>query len=152
MDIKVTGGKGSKIRRIMKEAAEYYGHMLMTRRMAESIDLVVRIRKKLDDEDIDGYCSYEDHENGVRYFEIEIKMNKDLEEMLTVLAHEMTHLKQWATGEMKQGRILAHKTTWKGTTYIDDDVDYWDRPWEIEAFGRERGLFLRYVMTFGYPK
>ena len=31
-----------------------------------------------------------------------------------------------------------------GKTYNPTKIDYWDLPWEIEAHGREVGLFVRY--------
>lgn len=151
MDIKVSGGKSAKTRRLIKQAAEFYGHLLMSRRMVSSICLDIKIKTKLD-EDADGYCHFDDHVDGYRFFEIELQNKKDAEELLTVLAHEMTHLKQWACGEMKQGKIMAHKTIWHGQAFYDSEVDYWDTPWEIEAFGREKGLVMKYVCTFGYPK
>ena len=29
--------------------------------------------------------------------------------------------------------------------YYKDGIDYWDEPWEIEAHGRETGLFVRWA-------
>jgi len=36
------------------------------------------------------------------------------------------------------------KHRWQGE-WLDEDPDYWDRPWEIEAHGREVGLFVRWA-------
>jgi len=30
-----------------------------------------------------------------------------------------------------------------------DKIDYWDYPWEIEAFGRQLGLFVRFCEDVG---
>ena len=30
-----------------------------------------------------------------------------------------------------------------------DKIDYWDYPWEIEAFGRQLGLFVRFCNDIG---
>jgi hypothetical protein len=30
----------------------------------------------------------------------------------------------------------------------DNQVDYWDTPWEIEAHGREKGLFTRFKQQY----
>jgi hypothetical protein len=49
--------------------------------------------------------------------------------MLTTLAHELVHVKQYVKKEMP-----------KDIT----EGDYWDRPHEIEAHGRETGLFIRW--------
>ena len=29
------------------------------------------------------------------------------------------------------------------------EIDYWDYPWEIEAFGRQLGLFIRFCEDNG---
>jgi len=34
---------------------------------------------------------------------------------------------------------------WFGKTYNPEKVSYWDLPWEIEAHGRECGLFIRWA-------
>jgi hypothetical protein len=73
-----------------------------------------------------GYCYHVDN----NYFEIEIKRSLHMREMLTTLAHELVHVKQYLEGTLTQNN--------------EDDVDYWDRPSEIEAHGRETGLFIRW--------
>jgi hypothetical protein len=60
--------------------------------------------------------------------------------MFSVLAHEMVHLKQMAKGEMKDKYVKSrYVTVWRGDRY-EDDVNYWDQPWELEAYKlQERG-------------
>lgn len=73
-----------------------------------------------------GYaCDLEDND-----YEIEIKRSLRMREMLTTLAHELVHVKQYVKGEMPESIIQG---------------DYWDRPHEIEAHGRETGLFIRWA-------
>lgn len=75
-----------------------------------------------------------------------IKISKDLisisvdsrlntETVCTVLAHEMVHAKQYAFGQLKfdDGDYI-----WLGKK--NRTVHYYDYPWEVEAFGRERLL------------
>ena len=68
--------------------------------------------------------------------------------ILRTLAHEMVHVKQWAKGEMyeyvKSGLIRFHKTKFDA-----DNINYWDYPWEIEAFGKQLGLFVRFCEDAG---
>ena len=64
--------------------------------------------------------------------------------MLTVLAHEMVHVKQYAKGEMKD-YIRMKSVKFQGKIYNDEEMDYWDHPWEIEAHGREKGLYYRFI-------
>lgn len=62
---------------------------------------------------------------------------------LMTLAHECVHLKQYAMGEIDE-----NMNTWKGTR-VPKSTDYWDSPWEIEAYGREKGLYIRFCETYG---
>jgi hypothetical protein len=51
----------------------------------------------------------------------------------------MVHVKQYARRELHPS-----KEAWLGKTINPKKVSYWDLPWEIEAHGREVGLFVRY--------
>jgi hypothetical protein len=74
-----------------------------------------------------GYCcDLEDNE-----YEIDIKRTLNMRNMLTTLAHELVHVKQYVLGELDQG--------------TEDGLPYWDRPSEIEAHGREIGLFIQWA-------
>ena len=83
-----------------------------------------------------GYCLELDTN---REFEIEIDRTQPLRLLLETVAHEMVHVKQYARREL-------HPSTdkWMGKTYNPKKVSYWDLPWEIEAHGRETGLFVRW--------
>jgi len=63
-------------------------------------------------------------------FEVDVKNTLPLREMLVTLAHELVHVKQYINGEMPEKL---------------SEGDYWDRPHEIEAHGRETGLFIRWA-------
>lgn len=63
----------------------------------------------------------------------------DTETLFQVIAHEMVHVKQRVRGQLKHytkrnGDIAF---IWCGRKY---NLDYYDSPWEIEAFSRERIL------------
>jgi hypothetical protein len=66
-------------------------------------------------------------------------------ETLLALAHEMVHLKQYAKGELKDIFRPAKMIKWHGDRYLTDGVDYWEQPWEIEAYGREKGLYFKFL-------
>jgi hypothetical protein len=65
--------------------------------------------------------------------------------MLIALAHEMVHVKQYATGESRQYERMPYVTKFRGVMVNTNTMDYWDLPWEIEAFGRELGLYVRFM-------
>jgi hypothetical protein len=67
------------------------------------------------------------------------------------MAHEMVHAKQYARNELSNELITAK---WKGKTYhISGKIeDYLNYPWEIEAFGREHGMYLLYALMIAQEK
>lgn len=73
-----------------------------------------------------GYCT--ELENNE--YEIDVKRTLRLRDMLCTLAHELVHVKQYELGELSQGS--------------ESHINYWDRPSEIEAHGREVGLFIQW--------
>jgi len=54
-------------------------------------------------------------------------------------------VKQYAKGEMKDMRRPAHIVKWLGEKYEINEIDYWEQPWEIEAYGREKGLYYKFL-------
>lgn len=59
-----------------------------------------------------------------------------LENLIITIAHEMVHVKQYARGQIKHGRNLKSKL-WMGQKIKSQ---YYDSPWEIEAYSKERVL------------
>ena len=57
-------------------------------------------------------------------------------------------MKQWVKGEMYEYTI-PNIVRFIKTKYDMNDMDYYDYPWEIEAFGRQLGLFVRWCETEG---
>ena len=100
------------------------------------------------DLDVEGHCI----DAGDGEFSIEIKKDLPMREKMIVLMHELVHMKQHIAGELEFGGIIIGKdglkcktTTWMGVEFDEEGTDYFDRPWEIEAFGRQLGLFIRWV-------
>lgn len=152
MDITVTGVRSKKTQATLKKAAEYYGSLLMNRRTAKTVVLDIVVKPKLDDPDAEGYCQFLERDVGYRLFEIELVKNVPMEELLRNLAHEMVHLKQFATGELNYNVKPAHISKWHGISVNENVVSYWDLPWEIEAHGREKGLLHRFVSKYNIYK
>jgi hypothetical protein len=64
---------------------------------------------------------------------------------LLAIAHEMVHVKQYAKGELKD-YLKEEKSKYKNDHIYFESLNYWDYPWEIEAHGRELGLYYRFIM------
>jgi len=91
-----------------------------------------------------GYCLELDNK---REFELEVDKTQSMRKLLETVAHEMVHVKQYARREMN-----PHSDDWLGKTYNPKKVSYWDLPWEIEAHGREVGLFIRWAEKYDLGK
>lgn len=77
---------------------------------------------------------------GNRSILLQIDSRMKVYEFVSTLAHEMVHVKQIAKGQVKHytKRNGKTQTLWLGKSY--DEKDYYDKPWEQEAFGREKLL------------
>lgn len=133
MRITVTGGSQSQ-KKHTKEMVKFCIQLLMPR--MKTLDIDVKLCKPTG---ALGYCLELDNK---REFELEIDKTQPLRKLLETVAHEMVHVKQYARREL-------HPLTdaWCGKTINPKKVSYWDLPWEIEAHGREAGLFIRYCET-----
>jgi|TARA_A200000159_G_C7154599_1_gene268651 hypothetical protein len=79
-----------------------------------------------------------------RAFDIELNKKMRLRRLLETVAHEMVHVKQFARGELYES-TTQNKHRWQGqwlSNHRKCVKDYWQQPWEIEAHGRELGLFI----------
>jgi hypothetical protein len=130
MFITVTGGTKTQ-KKYVQGIAEFCVKNLMPR--MRTLDITIKLCKP---SGALGYCL--ETENN-RTFELEIDRTQPLRKLLETVAHEMVHVKQFARRELHPS-----KDEWYGKTYNPKKVSYWDLPWEIEAHGREVGLFIRY--------
>ena len=63
--------------------------------------------------------------------------------VLRILAHELVHIKQYVMGELKP---CNNGFVFNKTVYSPDTLDeYFDQPFEIEAYGREKGLVFTFL-------
>ena len=130
MFIEVTGGKEYQRKRV-QSIAEFCVETLMPR--MRTLEVTIKLKKP---KGAMGYCLELDSN---REFELEIDRTQSLRKLLETAAHEMVHVKQFARRELHPSN-----DTWYGKTYNPKKVSYWDLPWEIEAHGREVGLFVRW--------
>lgn len=87
-----------------------------------------------------GLCSVLDSDYRPRSFLVEVHNHLDNENYTKTLLHELWHVKQFVSGDMKDKRS---KRYWKG---IDiSDVDYENDPSEIEAEKMENVLYQEYL-------
>lgn len=96
--------------------------------------------------DIKGYIEWVDRPVKPSQFKIVLNENFKKKQTLMTLAHEFVHLKQYATGELSDQPFKKH-IKWKRKNFIEDESNYYDLPWEIEAYGREISLYVKYFKS-----
>lgn len=101
-----------------------------------------------------GYCDCVDYKRRPRNFLIELHTHMERELYIKTLLHELTHLQQWVTGDL---RVKRGKLYYKES--ITDGRDYWSLPHEIEAHAKEDVLYCQYqqyimnrkILPFHHP-
>tara|TARA_R110000868_G_scaffold406417_1_gene686806 strand:+ start:1465 stop:1866 length:402 start_codon:yes stop_codon:yes gene_type:complete len=78
---------------------------------------------------------------GIDTFLVVLKPMRDWITLGVTLAHEMTHVAQFAKGHLKP---TAKGTMWKGRLY-KRNYPYLDQPWEIQAFAKQEIVFRRAI-------
>ena len=135
-----------ELKDLVKQGAEFYGEVLLGKRMAKNIYLDIKLTNDLKKkEKAYGYCHIiDDSLSRPREFMIEIdaSMKHSFEQILTWLAHEMVHLKQFVRKELCDYENL--RVQWKSKTYANE-LTYDDQPWEKEAYRLEDKLYEEFA-------
>lgn len=128
-------GKGS--RRLSKDVVMWFMGKYLPRHNIE----VSLLHRGLLREGVYGWCSVQDCDHKPRSFLVEVHNKLDQDSFIKVLLHELWHVKQFVTGDMRDKR---GKKYWKGVDI--SDVDYDDDPSEIEATEMENPLHYEYSL------
>ena len=78
---------------------------------------------------------------GLDTFLVVLKPTRNLVNLGITLAHELTHVAQFAKGTLQ---LTPRGKRWKGKFY-PTDYPYLDQPWEVQAFARQEILFRRAI-------
>lgn len=133
----------------IKQAAMFFKDILGMSRLALTLDIEHNRRM-----DVEGECVCEEETRNPRWFTITLRGKRSDDDMIKTLAHEMVHVKQYARNELgkemalnKGGDGVRLATRWHGEFWEPkkNECGYFDAPWEIEAYGREVGLYQRWL-------
>lgn len=149
MEINVLGFSKKRAAEL-REACKFFADQLMDPRMVRNLVIDIEHTAK---NDVQGECVDEDGTRNPRWFTINLRGGNDDEDMIQTLAHEMVHVKQHAKNELQSGVMVPARGGLKMTSRWQDQIwkpkgkedHYWDAPWEIEAYGREVGLYKRWL-------
>jgi hypothetical protein len=148
MNISIHGKAEHMCKAEIKFATGFFANYLMGERLAKNLDIEIRLEDQGKNE---GVCHPVDADWRPRSFEIGMRPTMQRYKMLQCLAHEMVHVKQYARGELTDQLITAK---WQGKTFklTNSMEDYLNWPWEIEAYGRDRSLYLFYQVMIKSEK
>jgi hypothetical protein len=143
MEIKVLAHGNTSQAKIdlLNNASEFYAKYLNITEFKHKVYICVApgLRKK---DNVNGLCS----RTGPKEISIAVDSSLPIPQLLTTLAHEMVHVKQYVRGQYRgiTSRNGKMKRIWLGKQY---KVSYMKRPWEIEAFRRETELVTALFAT-----
>lgn len=150
--IKITGGSYKK-RRIVKQAARWMLGYTLGSRLANNITLKIKLTDDLKDSNIFGSVIWEDANHRPREYDMDLCNYLKDRMLFRVLAHEIVHIRQYATGDLKDLATHADYCKWKNKMVKSEgrgSGSYFDLPWEVEA-RRDQEIILReWKQAHGY--
>lgn len=131
------------IKKLIKLAVNDYCERLFgDKRKLRHLRFSVHLKTELEDK-TEGECEVLDYEAMSLPKQFKITLAKVTPpRLLSSLAHEVVHAWQFA-----HGYVDGDLKKWRGR-WVPQSTDYWDEPWEVEAYGREPGLFVRFKKRF----
>lgn len=145
MIIEFEGRVSKANKKLVTEAAIFFANILMDPRMVKGLRLDICISTK---HATMGECVDEDGTRSPRYFTLNLRNRSTDDSLVRTLAHEMVHVKQHARNELRHGPMMYARggyvptSKWNGEVWLPKgkQCDYYDAPWEIEAYGLEGAL------------
>lgn len=141
MHVKVVNCPDKYFKPLVEKAVKFYAKELIPNtRIRNHCFTKVRFDAKITQY---GYATIEEYNTRKqpREFLIEIHPGIGARYILETLAHEMVHIKQYINGETNETLSL-----WRGKKIDPDKIDYWEHPWEVDAYGREMGLLTKFAV------
>ena len=134
-------GTNKKISDLTESLVNYCAKKL---NLKDSISIDVEFSKTLYKEDgILGEVDFDDSNHRPKEFTITVDSTGSKRRIMETIAHEMVHVKQYSKGELVD-LSRSGETRWQNKM-VSNNTNYWDLPWEIEAHGKELGLFIRWA-------
>ena len=150
--ITIEGGNYRK-KKLVKNAARWMLGYTLGNRLANNIDLHIRFEEDLKNTSIYATVTWEDNNHKPRVFDMEMCNYLTDRTMMRVLSHEIVHVRQYATGDLKDMANYADYCKWKNKLVKVEGhgrVRYWDLPWEIQAREEEKEIFREWRNAHGY--
>jgi hypothetical protein len=149
MRLQIEGG--TKIhQKHCRQFARFFSNRFFSKDLSKQITVKLKLIRKSNigyNEEC-AHVEWVDNNRQPRKFLIYISVppRPSLKYIISTLAHEMVHVKQFVKNELVDLPSTDYNVSvFKNKKYNLNRVSYYDQPWEIEAFGRERGLTKEYL-------
>lgn len=123
----------NKVDDLIKEAIHFYTKELGINK--ESITINLKTKFSEGPTYIYGWIEKYNKVEMLGTYDLIIHLNYNIFTILSTVAHEIIHVEQWEKGDLVE---IDNKTIWKGEDHTFTDYD--NRPWEVDAFKREKDL------------
>lgn len=151
MHVRIYNCRDNHMKKLIRLGVEDYCNRLFNPGLINKVTISVMLKDtplEVDgDKDVEGFCEITgwNYKKKPRDFRISlIKMSPP--KLFSALAHEVVHVWQFS-----HGYIDDNLGKWRGKR-IPKHTEYWDEPWEIEAYGREPGLVARFKKRYELQK
>ena len=141
MKIRSKGKPDNVPRSLCKESLQFYANELLGKRLSKNISLQL-VFEELPSPYF-AICDWND--DGPVHRNFIVIVNKTLKKrmMLITLAHEMVHVKQYARKELQDDQY-RNNVKWLGKVVCLNKTQYRKRPWEIEAYAKDKALYEKF--------
>ncbi len=128
---------------MIKSTVNHALDCLVSTRMKNTLEISITIEKDLyKDTKIWADMHVEDDSRSPKLFEIRLNYSgkQSFGQLIKVLGHELVHVAQFATRRL---RYLSgpYRVGYGRNHYVSSEIEYDDRPWEIEAHALEDEIF-----------
>jgi len=132
---------------LLREATRYYLNLLkLSEKTLSELEIWIDFTQKLPPKSAGTSTPLLDNlsDQYPRQFEICLDPKTGYRPTLQTLAHELVHLEQCATGRRYHYVRENNLVRWDNDIVDENKSSYWDWPWEVEAHGKEVGMFIRF--------
>jgi len=148
MRLQIDGG--TKLHhRHCRQFVRFFSNRFFTKECSKQISIKLQFvkRKRIRYNEPCAEVEWVDNPRQPRKFKVVIfvESKPSLRYIISSLAHEMVHVKQYVKNELVDLVSTNYNVSmYKNKKYNLNKTPYFDQPWEIEAYGRTPGLLLEY--------
>jgi hypothetical protein len=124
-----------KEREILRQGIRFFIKELLPKKKKLKLKIIVDDRL-MDEHGFAGSCSPDDYErvkDSNNLFTINVYSKLNIIDKLSILAHELTHVKQYVTGQLAHHKKDEDITLWEGKEFKESKIKYERQPWERDA-------------------